>query len=91
MAAMAQGDDKLQMPIINNLANEVWKCKEAKQSAEEAPTLGDPEKRGILMEAVGAVTYLVVSARRSPGREPSEELVGAPRLSASIDQQEGRQ
>jgi acetyl-CoA decarbonylase/synthase complex subunit delta len=32
MAAMAQGDDKLQMPIINNLGNEVWKCKEAKQS-----------------------------------------------------------
>jgi acetyl-CoA decarbonylase/synthase complex subunit delta len=32
MAAMAQGDDKLQMPIINNLGNEVWKCKEAKQT-----------------------------------------------------------
>lgn len=59
MAALAQGDDKLQLPIINNLGNEVWKCKEAKQSSEEAPTLGDPEKRGILMEAVGAVTYLL--------------------------------
>jgi acetyl-CoA decarbonylase/synthase complex subunit delta len=62
MAAMAQGDDKLQMPIINNLANEIWKCKEAKQSADEAPTLGDPEKRGILMEAVGAVTYLMAGS-----------------------------
>jgi acetyl-CoA decarbonylase/synthase, CODH/ACS complex subunit delta len=59
MAALAQGDDKLQMPLINNLGNEVWKCKEAKQSAEEAPTLGDPEKRGILMEAVAAISYLV--------------------------------
>jgi acetyl-CoA decarbonylase/synthase complex subunit delta len=59
MAALAQGDDKLQLPIINNLGNEVWKCKEAKQTAEEAPTLGDPEKRGILMEAVGAVSYLM--------------------------------
>ena len=59
MAAMAQGDDKLQFPIVNNLANEVWKCKEAKQSADEAPELGDPEKRGILMEAVGAVSYLM--------------------------------
>ena len=46
MAALAQGDDKLQLPLINNLGNEVWKCKEAKQSAAEAPTLGDPEKRG---------------------------------------------
>jgi len=59
MAALAQGDEKLQLPIINNLGNEVWKCKEAKLTAEEAPLLGDPEKRGILMEAVGAVAYLM--------------------------------
>jgi len=62
MAALMQGDDKLQLPLINNLGNEVWKCKEAKQSAEEAPTLGDPEKRGILMEAVGAVGYLMAGS-----------------------------
>ena len=62
MAAMAQGDDKLQLPVINNLGNEVWKCKEAKQTADEAPTLGDPEKRGILMEAVGAVSYLLAGS-----------------------------
>jgi acetyl-CoA decarbonylase/synthase complex subunit delta len=59
MAALQQGDDKLQQPIINNLGNEVWKCKEAKLSSEEAPLLGDPEKRAILMEAVGAVCYLL--------------------------------
>jgi acetyl-CoA decarbonylase/synthase complex subunit delta len=59
MAALAQGDDKLQLPLINNLGNEVWKSKEAKQNAQEAPTLGDPERRGILMEAVGAVAYLM--------------------------------
>jgi acetyl-CoA decarbonylase/synthase, CODH/ACS complex subunit delta len=59
MAALAQGDDKLQLPIINNLGNEVWKSKEAKQGSKEAPTLGDPERRAILMEAVGAVAYLM--------------------------------
>jgi acetyl-CoA decarbonylase/synthase complex subunit delta len=59
MAALAQGDDKLQLPIVNNLGNEVWKCKEAKQPVDEAPLLGDPEKRPILMEAVGAVAYLM--------------------------------
>lgn len=58
-AAMTQGDDKLQNPMINNLGNEVWKCKEAKQPVTEAPELGDPEKRAILMEAVGAVSYLM--------------------------------
>jgi len=59
MAALNQGDDKLQLPLINNLGNEVWKSKEAKQDVSEAPTLGDPERRAILMEAVGAVAYLM--------------------------------
>ena len=40
----------------------IWKCKEAKQTAEEAPLLGDHEKRGILMEAVSAVSYLLSGA-----------------------------
>ena len=62
MAAMAQGDDKLQFPMINNLGNEVWKCKEAKLTVDEEPLLGDPEKRGILMEAVGAVSYLMAGS-----------------------------
>lgn len=62
MAALNQGDDKLQLPLINNIGNEVWKCKEAKQSVDEAPTLGDPEKRGIMMEAVAAVSYLVAGS-----------------------------
>lgn len=70
MAAMAQGDEKLQYPMINNLGNEVWKCKEARQSAEEAPTLGDPERRGILMEAVGAVAYLMSGSNILVMRHP---------------------
>ena len=70
MAALTQGDDKLQLPIINNLAEEIWKCKEAKLSADEAPTLGDPEKRGILMEAVSAVIYLMSGANVLIMRHP---------------------
>ncbi len=62
LAAMTQGDDKLQLPIINNLGNEVWRCKEAKDTAESAPELGDPERRDIMMEIVGAVTYLVAGS-----------------------------
>jgi acetyl-CoA decarbonylase/synthase complex subunit delta len=70
MAALAQGDDKLQLPLINNLGNEVWKCKEAKQPVEEAPLLGDPEKRPILMEAVGAVAYLMSGSNVLMMRHP---------------------
>ncbi len=70
MAALAQGDDKLQLPIVNNLGNEVWKSKEAKQPVAEAPTLGDPERRAILMEAVGAVTYLMAGSNILIMRHP---------------------
>lgn len=61
-AALTQEDEKLQQPIIANVGNEVWKCKEANLSAEEAPALGDPARRGILMEAVTAVGLLLAGA-----------------------------
>ena len=70
MAGLTQGDDKLQLPLVNNLGNEVWKCKEAKQTLEDAPLLGDPEKRGILMESVGAVTYLMAGSNILIMRHP---------------------
>ncbi len=70
MAGLTQGDDKLQLPLINNLGNEVWKCKEANQTLEDAPLLGDPERRGILMEAVGAVTYLMAGSNILIMRHP---------------------
>lgn len=70
MAALAQGDDKLQLPLINNLANEVWRCKEAEQTVEEAPALGDPERRVIMMEAVGAVCYLLAGSNMLIMRHP---------------------
>ena len=62
MAALTQEDDKLQVPMINNIGNEVWKCKEAKESIDEGPTLGDPERRGILMESTAAVAYLLAGS-----------------------------
>ncbi|MBC2714041.1 MAG: acetyl-CoA decarbonylase/synthase complex subunit delta [Desulfobacteraceae bacterium] len=70
MAAMAQGDDKLQLPIINNLANEIWRCKEANQTVEDAPVLGDPERRVIMMEVVGAVSYLLAGSNILIMRHP---------------------
>ena len=62
MAALTQEDDKLQSPMINNIGNEIWKCKEAGDLFEELPALGDSEKRGILMETVAAICYLLAGS-----------------------------
>jgi acetyl-CoA decarbonylase/synthase, CODH/ACS complex subunit delta len=62
MAALTQEDVKLQAPIICNLAQEVWKTKEAKTSREDDPRLGDERKRAILMESVTAMTLSVAGA-----------------------------
>ena len=62
MATLTQQDERLQFPILCNMAKEVWKTKEAKLKAEEAPALGHAEKRGILMEAVTAVILLLAGA-----------------------------
>ena len=59
MAGLTQQDERLQFPIICNLAKEVWKTKEVKLSEAEEPTLGEPKKRGILMEAMSAVVLLL--------------------------------
>lgn len=62
MAALTQQDEKLQLPILCNMAREVWKTKEAKLPESEAPTMGDAKERGILMEAVTAVLLLLAGA-----------------------------
>jgi len=62
MAALTQQDERLQFPILCNLAKEVWKTKEAKLSGEDAPLLGNAKKRGILMESITAVTLLLAGA-----------------------------
>ena len=62
MAALTQQDDKLQFPIVCNIAKEVWKTKEAKISESEDPKLGDAKKRGILLEAMSATLLLLAGA-----------------------------
>ena len=62
MAALTQQDERLQFPILCNMAKEVWKTKEAKTKTEDAPTLGDAKKRGILMEATTGIMLLLAGA-----------------------------
>jgi acetyl-CoA decarbonylase/synthase complex subunit delta len=62
MAALTQHDEKLQFPIICNVAKEVWKTKEAKISEAEDPKMGNAKNRGILLEAMSATVLLLAGA-----------------------------
>ena len=62
MAALTQQDDKLQFPIVCNIAREVWKAREVKISEKEDPKMGDAKKRGILLEAMSAMCLLLTGA-----------------------------
>jgi len=62
MAALTQQDEKLQFPLICNIARETWKTKEAKVAEADDPKLGDAAKRGITLEAMSAMLLLVAGA-----------------------------
>jgi acetyl-CoA decarbonylase/synthase complex subunit delta len=62
MAALTQGDDKLQYPLICNIGKETWKTKEARTSLQEDPKLGEAAPRGILLEAMSALCLLLAGA-----------------------------
>lgn len=62
IAALMQNDDKLQVPIINNLGKEAWKVKESRVSGEEAEGLGNVKTRGILWEAITATALILTGS-----------------------------
>jgi acetyl-CoA decarbonylase/synthase complex subunit delta len=61
MAGLTQQDERLQLPIICNIAKEVWKTKEM-HLADNELNMGDAKKRGILMEAMSATVLLLGGA-----------------------------
>ncbi|OGP61450.1 MAG: acetyl-CoA decarbonylase/synthase complex subunit delta [Deltaproteobacteria bacterium RBG_13_61_14] len=62
MAALVQQDEKMQQPLVCNLAPEVWKTKEAKLSAQDDPKMGEAKTRGITLEAMTATLLLLAGA-----------------------------
>jgi acetyl-CoA decarbonylase/synthase, CODH/ACS complex subunit delta len=80
-AALTQGDDKLQYPLICNIAKETWKTKEVKISEQDDPKLGDIKKRGILLEAMSAMCLLLAGGDIVVMRHPEaiklvREMIG---------------
>ena len=57
-AALEQGDDMLQLPVITPVSTEAWSVKESIVSEADVPEWGDMEQRGIQMETVTAVACL---------------------------------
>ena len=84
MAALTQQDEKLQFPIICNIAKETWKIKEVKISTEEEPILGDIKKRGILMEAMSAMSLLLAGGDIVIMRHPEAISTGLGGASALL-------
>jgi acetyl-CoA decarbonylase/synthase complex subunit delta len=79
MAGLTQQDEKLQIPIICNLSKEVWKAKEVNQPDDES-NMGNAKNRGILMEAMSAITLLmaggdVIIMRHPEAIKLTKELV----------------
>jgi acetyl-CoA decarbonylase/synthase complex subunit delta len=58
MAGLTQQDEKLQLPIICNLSKEVWKSKEVHLPDNEN-NMGNAKNRGILLEAMSAIAFLL--------------------------------
>lgn len=57
MAALS-GDGQMSTPVICDVGHESWRAKETKATDEEAPQWGSFAERGIMWEAITAVTLM---------------------------------
>jgi acetyl-CoA decarbonylase/synthase complex subunit delta len=81
VAALTQQDEKLQLPIICNIAPDVWKIKEISLTEKEEPKMGDEKKRGILIEAISAWVHILAGGDVIIMRHPEairlvKEMIG---------------
>ena len=86
LAALNQNDDMTQMPMICNLGREAWRTKEARATAEEEPTWGDPAKRGVLWEATTAITFALAGADVLVMRHPEAVATVRTAIDGLLDQ-----
>ena len=71
LAALAQGDADLQMPILATVALDTWGVKESTATEEDEPTWGCQEERGIGMEVATAAADLTGGADAVVMRHPA--------------------
>lgn len=71
MAALAQSDADLQMPIIAPVSPDTWSVKESSASEEDEPAWGNQEERAIEMEVSTAAANLTGGADAVIMRHPA--------------------
>ncbi len=71
LAALAQSDADLQMPILATVSNDTWSVKESTASEEDEPAWGCREERGISMEVATAAADLTGGADMVVLRHPA--------------------
>ena len=71
LAALAQGDADLQMPILAAVCNDTWGVKESTATVEDEPAWGCQEERAISMEIATAAADLVGGADLVVLRHPA--------------------
>ena len=71
LAALAQGDADLQMPIVAPVSTDTWGVKESSASEEDEPAWGSREERGISMEVSTAAANLTGGADAVIMRHPA--------------------
>ncbi len=86
LAALVQKDDMTQMPLICNLGKEAWRTKEARATEEEEPQWGDAAERGVLWEAVTALTLTMAGADVLVMRHPEAVALVQRTIEALSDQ-----
>ena len=70
LAALAQGDNDLQMPILAAVCNDTWSVKESTASEADEPAWGCMEERAISMEVATAAADLTGGADAVVLRHP---------------------
>ena len=70
LAALAQGDSDLQMPILAAVCNDTWSVKESTASEADEPAWGSMEERAIFMEVATAAADLTGGADAVVLRHP---------------------
>ena len=83
-AALQQGDNTLQMPIITPVGSETWSVKESIASEEDMPEWGSQEERGIDMEVETAAAVLASGSNAVILRHPVSAAVISRMISALI-------